>query len=60
MASGSGLRFRHLIADHLGWFTQSKDEPRTIEEIVKAKGGKIQRGTALADGQGGDTIEIEE
>jgi len=50
---------RHLIADNLGWFTDSKDEPRTVEEIVRAKGGRVQVGTLYADGSGGETIEIE-
>lgn len=50
---------RHLIADHLGWFTNSQGEPRTIEEIVRAKGGHVQVGTLYADGSGGATIEIE-
>lgn len=50
---------RHLIADNLGWFTESSDEPRTIEEIVRAKGGRIQTGTVYADGKGGETTEID-
>ncbi|WFD23594.1 hypothetical protein MEQU1_002288 [Malassezia equina] len=54
-----GCKNRHLIADNLGWFTDSKDEPRTIEEIVRAKGGRVQVGTLYADGAGGETIEIE-
>ncbi|WFD19958.1 hypothetical protein MCAP1_002201 [Malassezia caprae] len=54
-----GCKSRHLIADNLGWFTSSKDEPRTVEEIVRAKGGRVQVGTLYADGSGGETIEIE-
>ncbi|SHO78408.1 Similar to S.cerevisiae protein ZIM17 (Protein co-chaperone with a zinc finger motif) [Malassezia sympodialis ATCC 42132] len=54
-----GCKNRHLIADNLGWFTDSKDEPRTVEEIVRAKGGRVQVGTMYADGSGGETIEIE-
>ncbi|PWN52063.1 hypothetical protein IE53DRAFT_385536 [Violaceomyces palustris] len=51
---------RHLIADNLSWFTDSKNDPRTIEEIVKAKGGKVTRGVKYDDGEGGGAIEIEE
>lgn len=47
---------RHLIADNLGWFTETKDEPRTVEEIVRAKGGRVRIGTLHNDGE---TIEIE-
>lgn len=50
---------RHLIADHLGWFKDS-NEPRTVEEIVKAHGGRVRRGVALSDGLGGETLEIED
>lgn len=50
---------RHLIADHLGWFKDS-NEPRTVEEIVKAHGGRVRRGVALSDGIGGETLEIED
>jgi len=50
---------RHLIADHLGWFTDSADEPRNIEQIVAAHGGRVRRGVALSDGEGGETLEIE-
>lgn len=55
-----GCKNRHLIADNLGWFTEHANEPRTIEEIVRAKNGKVRVGTAYADGQGGQTIEIRE
>lgn len=54
-----GCKNRHLIADNLGWFAQGHGEPKTIEEIVAARGGKVQRGTKYADGEGGETIEIE-
>lgn len=54
-----GCKNRHLIADNLGWFAQGRGEPKTIEEIVAARGGKVQRGTKYADGEGGETIEIE-
>lgn len=53
-----GCKNRHLIADNLGWFTESK-EPKTVEEIVAAKGGRVQRGTKYDDGKGGETIEID-
>ncbi|PWN38301.1 zf-DNL-domain-containing protein, partial [Meira miltonrushii] len=33
---------RHLIADHLGWFTDTKDEPKTVEQIVAAHGGRVR------------------
>lgn len=55
-----GCKNRHLIADNLGWFTESADEPRTIEEIVRAKNGKVRVGSVYSDGRGGETIEIEE
>ena len=54
-----GCKNRHLIADNLGWFAQGRGEPKTIEEIVAARGGRVQRGTKYADGEGGETIEIE-
>lgn len=47
---------RHLIADHLGWFQDDKNGPKTVEELVKAKGEKVVRGKL---GQDGD-IEITE
>ncbi|KAL9933206.1 hypothetical protein V8E36_007924 [Tilletia maclaganii] len=50
---------RHLIADHLGWFTETADEPRTVEEMVAAKGEQVQRGFKYSDGKGGHAIEIE-
>lgn len=55
-----GCKNRHLIADNLGWFTESADEPRTIEDIVRAKNGKVRVGSVYSDGRGGETIEIEE
>ncbi|EPQ32047.1 uncharacterized protein PFL1_00245 [Pseudozyma flocculosa PF-1] len=45
-----GCKNRHLIADNLSWFTETADEPKTVEEMVRAKGGKVKWG---------DTIEIE-
>ena len=38
--------FRHLIADHLGWFKDSTQDGklRTIEDLLKAKGEKVRRG----------------
>ncbi|WFD31458.1 hypothetical protein MSPP1_002494 [Malassezia sp. CBS 17886] len=54
-----GCKNRHLIADNLGWFTETPDQPRTIEDIVREKGGRVRRGTVYADGEGGETIEID-
>uniref|UniRef100_V5F2K3 DNL-type domain-containing protein n=1 Tax=Kalmanozyma brasiliensis (strain GHG001) TaxID=1365824 RepID=V5F2K3_KALBG len=50
-----GCKNRHLIADNLSWFTESEGEPRTIEQMIEAKGGKVRRGSVGADGE---TIEI--
>lgn len=50
-----GCKNRHLIADNLSWFTESEDEPRTIEQMIEAKGGKVRRGTVGVDGE---AIEI--
>ncbi|PWZ03021.1 zf-DNL-domain-containing protein [Testicularia cyperi] len=55
-----GCKNRHLIADNLSWFTETKDEPKTIEEIIAAKGGTVRRGTVYSDGLDGETIEIED
>ncbi|CAO1621487.1 unnamed protein product [Parajaminaea phylloscopi] len=52
---------RHLIADHLSWFTEHPDEPKTVEQIVKEKGGRVRTGRKISDGTGedqGETIEI--
>ncbi|GAC93970.1 hypothetical protein PHSY_001539 [Pseudozyma hubeiensis SY62] len=51
-----GCKNRHLIADNLSWFTENEGEPRTIEQMIEAKGGKVRRGTV--DGETGETIEI--
>ncbi|KAJ9106712.1 hypothetical protein QFC19_003024 [Naganishia cerealis] len=47
---------RHLIADHLDWFKESTGEGklRTIEDVLAARGEKVQRGKKYDDG----TIEI--
>lgn len=39
---------RHLIADHLGWFEDSKGT--TVEDIVSARGERVKRGL-LVDGE---------
>jgi protein import protein ZIM17 len=49
---------RHLIADHLSWFTENASDPKTIEEIIEAKGGKVRRGVNYVDGNGYETMEI--
>ena len=54
-----GCKNRHLIADNLSWFTETADEPKTIEQMVEAKGGTVRRGTVYSDGAEGETIEIE-
>lgn len=43
---------RHLIADHLGWFKESTEDGKlkTVEDLVRAKGEKVKRGTV---GEGG-------
>ncbi|PWN93554.1 zf-DNL-domain-containing protein, partial [Acaromyces ingoldii] len=53
-----GCKNRHLIADHLGWFAQDASEPKTIEEMVAQKGGRVQRGVNWVDDKGYDTVEI--
>jgi mitochondrial protein import protein ZIM17 len=60
-ANFAPLPTRHLIADHLGWFKDSH-EPRTVEEMVKAHGGRIRKGSkyAASGEDQGETIEIEE
>ncbi|KAJ3502681.1 hypothetical protein NLJ89_g8774 [Agrocybe chaxingu] len=47
-----GCKNRHLIADHLGWFKESTKDGklRTIEDLMKAKGEKVKRGTLGAEG----------
>lgn len=56
----SDLFCRHLIADHLSWFTETPSDPKTIEEIIEAKGGKVRRGVNYVDGNGYETMEIYE
>lgn len=51
-----GCKNRHLIADNLSWFTETEQDPRTIEQMIEAKGGTVRRGTV--DGETGETIEI--
>jgi protein import protein ZIM17 len=49
---------RHLIADHLSWFTESTSDPKTIEQMIEAKGGKVKRGVSYVDGKGYETVEM--
>lgn len=49
---------RHLIADHLGWFTDTKDQPKTVEQIVAAHGGRVRRGVQYEGENGYETMEI--
>jgi hypothetical protein len=46
--------FRHLIADHLGWFKDSTDNGRmaTVEDILRERGEEITRGTVPIEIQG--------
>ncbi|CAO1635767.1 unnamed protein product [Sympodiomycopsis kandeliae] len=58
-----GCKNRHLIADHLQWFTEHPDEPKTVEQMVAEKGGRVRTGRRMADVEGeegdqGETIEI--
>lgn len=53
----------HLIADHLSWFTETPDEPKTVEQMVAEKGGRVRTGRKTSglggvDGDQGETIEI--
>ncbi|KAJ6485578.1 DNL zinc finger-domain-containing protein [Mycena sanguinolenta] len=47
-----GCHNRHLIADHIGWFKESTEEGklRTIEDLLRARGEKVTRGTLGKDG----------
>lgn len=52
---------RHLIADHLSWFTEDASDPKTIEQMIAAKGGKVKRGVSYVDGEGStETVEMVE
>jgi protein import protein ZIM17 len=50
-APGSRAR-RHLIADNLGWFKDVTDggAQRTIEDIMRAQGVEVKKGSVDADG----------
>lgn len=45
-------RCRHLIADHLGWFKFGTEDGKnpTVEDILRAKGEKVRRGSLGAGG----------
>lgn len=47
-----GCKNRHLIADHLGWFKESTEDGKlkTVEDLVRAKGERVRRGTLGAGG----------
>lgn len=49
----------HLIADHLGWFKELHEGRRNIQDLMSAKGVHVRTGTAFADGNGGQTVEID-
>ena len=44
--------YRHLIADHLGWFKESTMDGklRTIEDIVRERGEKVKKGRLTLGG----------
>lgn len=50
-----GCKSRHLIADHLNWF--DCNQGRTIEDIMNAKGEKIQK--TLVISETGCVLELE-
>ncbi|KDR67642.1 hypothetical protein GALMADRAFT_79657 [Galerina marginata CBS 339.88] len=47
-----GCKNRHLIADHLGWFKEATKGGKlvTIEDILREKGEKIQKGVISSSG----------
>ena len=47
-----GCNNRHLIADNLGWFKQEATNDgklKNVEDLVKAKGEHVRRGTITGD-----------
>jgi protein import protein ZIM17 len=47
-----GKHCRHLIADHLGWFKFGTEDGKrpTVEDVLRAKGEKVRRGSLGAGG----------
>ncbi|WRT68398.1 uncharacterized protein IL334_005374 [Kwoniella shivajii] len=45
-------RSRHLIADHIGWFSESLEggKLKTVEDLLRVKGEKIRKGRVNMDG----------
>lgn len=43
-------RNRHVISDHLGIFSSDAGAPKTVEELVRARGGLVKKGTLGEDG----------
>lgn len=52
-----GCRNRHLIADHLGWFDRTREEGRTIEEILSKRGEQVHR-SWNTDSEGVSLLEV--
>ncbi|GAA5969421.1 hypothetical protein JCM8115_003243 [Rhodotorula mucilaginosa] len=60
---------RHLIADHLHWFSQTpspahptgqplgSERPRTIEQLMREKGEQVRWGTAVGEQEDGVDVD---